>query len=481
MSLSLALSSALSGISLAARSTQIVANNIANAQSDAYGVRRLAQSSRVLGSLGNGVTADGTIRHTNPGLIAEVRQATSQSQQLATLRAFWSNFEAGFGIPGESGSLSDRLSGLETALQLAAASPDEPAVLHRVGQAAADITQKLRDLSLLIQAERDAADAALATDLSTLNDSLSSVARLNQSIQHQTLLGGDPSGLMDTRQALVDKIATLIPVREFPREDGRIMLMSSDGTILVDRAAAQFGFNRTPTPTPHNRVEDGRLSPVILDGRTITLSSAMFSSGQIGSNLRIRDQIAPDAQQALDRLASDLIRRFATQDVDPSLAPGDEGLFTSGGLAGFPMNITGLAGQIRLDERVDPQGSREFWRLRDGLNALSPGAPADNSILAEMKRTLAHATQLADTGSPARSAFGHASDHLASITEQRLHLDNANSQASAKLTILTETLASEGVDTDRELSQLLVLEQAYSANARVLATIDSMLRTILEI
>ena len=38
-----------------------------------------------------------------------------------------------------------------------------------------------------------------------------------------------------------------------------------------------------------------------------------------------------------------------------------------------------------------------------------------------------------------------------------------------------------GVDTDRELQNLLIIEQAYAANARVLETIDQMIQRLMEI
>ena len=38
-----------------------------------------------------------------------------------------------------------------------------------------------------------------------------------------------------------------------------------------------------------------------------------------------------------------------------------------------------------------------------------------------------------------------------------------------------------GVDTDRELQDLLIIEQAYAANARVLETIDKMIQRLMEI
>lgn len=253
MSLSMALSSALSGLTLTARGTQIVANNIANAQTEAYGVRSLAQSARVIGGVGNGVTANGTIRHANPALVAELRHLTAQSNRNSTLGDFWKGVEARFGLPGDNDSLTDRLVGLETALQKASILPDQPAVLLKAVQAGGDIAQKLNDLDQMLQQERDNADAMIAQDIVTLNDLLEEISDLNRDIQRQTLLGGEPAGLIDARQVLVDRVSGLIPVREFPREDGRILLMGEDGSILVDRNPARFEFTRTVEPAANER------------------------------------------------------------------------------------------------------------------------------------------------------------------------------------------------------------------------------------
>ena len=42
-------------------------------------------------------------------------------------------------------------------------------------------------------------------------------------------------------------------------------------------------------------------------------------------------------------------------------------------------------------------------------------------------------------------------------------------------------LAQTGVDTDQELSRLLQVEQAYSANARVVQVVDDLFQRLLQI
>ena len=39
----------------------------------------------------------------------------------------------------------------------------------------------------------------------------------------------------------------------------------------------------------------------------------------------------------------------------------------------------------------------------------------------------------------------------------------------------------DGVDTDAELQRLLLIEQAYAANARMIETVDDMMQALLRI
>lgn len=481
MSLSLALSSAMSGLALSSRGTQVVSDNIANAHTEGYAVRTLNQTSRVLGQTGSGVMITGVSRQVNHALLAELRGAASHTAHDAVLGGFWQRFETEFGLPGEAGSLSQNLSRLGAALQQASQNPDQNSSLQQVTQSASAIARSIAGLQDRLQLERDDADAAILREITTVNQSLENIAELNRKIQSQTLLGGSPAALIDARQHLVDEISARIPVREFMRDDGRIMLMAQDGSILVDREAAQFDFARSVQPGPADRVENGALSAISLNGHELRPGNAMFETGQIGALLQIRDIDGPLAQQQLDLVAFDLVNRFADQTVDPSLAPNQFGLFSLEGLAGLPGEVTGIAGQLRVNPLLDPAQGGETWRLRAGMNAPAPGDVLDNAILNRMAQALDAPRALAGTSGAKRSASLHASNLLSDVARSRLDVEQQGTFNAARYASLREAFSAEGVDTDAELSKLLRLEQAYSANARVLSTVDAMMRTILEI
>ncbi len=481
MSLSLALSASMSGIALTSRATQLVADNIANQQTEGYGVRSLDQAARSLGGTGSGVVALGIHRDTDPGLIAEHRKASAQSARHQQVTEFWNRVEATIGIPGEAGSLNQRMDALEIALGHAAAQPDSQALLHQVAQATTDIAHGFLAIQTSLQHSRNSADALIARDVDTLNDTLSELARLNREIQRQTLTGGAPHALMDNRQRLIDQIAEIVPVTEIMRENGRIALLAEDGSILVDRDAAQFGFTRTTAISPEDRVETGALSGLSLNDRAVPPGSALLSEGRLGAAFAVRDRFAPELQQSLDQIATDLVTRFTQAEASPTTPAGAFGLLVPEGVLAWPASQPGLAGRLRLNPLADPAAGGDVTLLRSGLHAAQPAAVSDNQHLTRLRDALTQMSQLPGAMSPHRAASGHVTDMLSQVATARLGAEQRSASSTARFTALQESVAARGVDTDAELGKLLLLEQAYAANARVLATLDAMLRRILEI
>ena len=84
-------------------------------------------------------------------------------------------------------------------------------------------------------------------------------------------------------------------------------------------------------------------------------------------------------------------------------------------------------------------------------------------------------------GTPA-SAAGHAGS-LGSLFERRgQSLEDTAAASQARLTTLESAeTAIVGVDIDSELQHLILIEQAYAANARVIQVADRLVQRLLEI
>jgi flagellar hook-associated protein 1 FlgK len=185
----------------------------------------------------------------------------------------------------------------------------------------------------------------------------------------------------------------------------------------------------------------------------------------------------------LDAIARDLIDRFADPAVDPSLTPGDAGLFTDAGSAFLPANEVGISARLTINPAVDPMQGGEAWRIRDGVGAAAPGAAGDSSLL----RSFADA--LSDNRVPASGSFGSGalslngilSSLLSQTGSDLLTAENQVAFTSAHLDELEQNVLEDGVDSDAELQRLILIEQAYAANARIIQTADEMLATLMRI
>lgn len=482
MSVSASLSNALSGLTAAARAAEVVAANIANARTEGYGRRELMLSSRAVTNAGSGVSVDGVQRQVNDALIADRRIAEAAAGGADLPAAFLARIEARIGAPDEAGSVGARIAALEARLVEAASRPDSETRLAAVLDAATALAGSVGAVSQEIQTARMEAEGAIARDVALVNETLARVAALNAQIRARTAGERDPSALMDQRQALIDRIAEVVPLREVPREFGQVALFTPGGAILLDGAAAELGFARAGAIGPDMTLASGGLSGLTLNGRPLATSSpGPVAGGRLAAAFAVRDTLAPELQGRLDALARDLVERFADPAADPTLAPGAAGLFTDAGAPFDPADEVGLAGRLAVNAAVDPDRGGALWRLRDGLGAAAEGEAGEGAGLARLAAALDAQRSPVSGGflGGARSLAGLAGEVLSLVAGARLSAESEASFTAARAGALAALEAEGGVDTDRELQLLMQIEKSYAANARVIQTVDEMLATLL--
>ena len=485
MSISSALSSALSGLTASSRMAEVAASNISNALTEGYARREVALSSRVIGMTGVGVTITGITRHVDRALLQDLRLSSASSGYRDTTKDFLLQFEKTLGTPDQASSLSGRIAGFEKSLIEAAARPESEARLAAIVDAARWLTQGLSDTSDQIRQSRETADASIGVQVKQLNSALSGVAEINVKIRVATVAGQDTTALMDRRQQLVDQISSMVPVREVARDNGQIALYTAAGTILLDGKPSVLGFDPAGVVTPDMTLGTSTLSGLSVNGQPISTSPAggRLGEGSLTALFDLRDTIAPDAQAQIDAIARDLIERFETPGLDPTALPGAPGLFTDGGAEFVATDEVGLAGRISLNTLVQPESGGALWHLRDGLGAAVSGAPGYSGQLTAWSDALTSLRALVSGGftAGARKFADLASELVSSVTVRRLSAETESSFAAARADGLRTQLMRNGVDTDDEVQRLLQIEQAYAANARVIQTMDDMIQTILGI
>ncbi|MCB2109625.1 MAG: flagellar hook-associated protein FlgK [Defluviimonas sp.] len=482
MSLSASLANALSGLTAASRRAEVVSANVANATTEGYARRELALSPLSLGGSGAGVRVGGVTRAVDMTVLSDLRLANAEAGGSGMRADFFSQIEALLGAPGEAGSLTERVSAFQTKLTEAASRPDSAARLQSVVDAGNALTATLRTLSGAVQQARMDADAGIAGQVSSLNDALGRVADLNAEITAQRATGHDAAALMDERQRLIDGISAIVPLREVARPNDQVALYTTGGAILLDGSPATIGFTRVGVITPDMSLGGGSLGGLTLNGMTIASGDdGLLAGGTLAAAFAVRDRLAPAVQGDLDAFARDLIERFEAPGLDPTLTSSDPGLLTDAGAMFTLATEEGIAARITFNAAADPARGGALWRLRDGLGATAAGNVGDATLLTAFGSALA-STRVAGSGNAAgvaRSAAGLAADLVSAVAGDRLGAEAGVGSAAARQSALKELQLADGVDTDAEMQSLLMIEQAYSANARVIQTIDDLIQQLI--
>lgn len=482
MSLTGALHNAFSGLKANSRAAGLVSTNISNATTEGYGRRTLGLMPGAAGTTG-GVRMTGTIRFSDPVLTADRLVSDAHLGQVATALDFAKRMERLVGESGVPGSLTDRINVFENALMTASANPSSTQRLELVATSADALARALNTLSDAVQEARQAADTGIGAQVDKLNATLAQLHEVNGNIVAARATGTDAASFLDERQRLLDGIAEIVPLRIVERDKGDIAVFTRGGAVLLDGKPMSLGFERTNAIDPGMTMAGGQLQGLTLNGTPVdTGGMALFAGGTLAAQFDIRDGAAVERQTQLDGIARDLIERLGPGGPDTTLGMTDPGIFTDGGTAFVAASETGIAGRIVLNALVAPGGGGT-WRLRDGLGAVTQGEVGDARLLNAIGEALGASTVPASANlSPvARNFSNHIAELASTVSGERVRIENAQTFVSIQNTALKELELSKGVDTDQELQRLMQIEQHYTANAKVMSTIDDLLERLMAI
>ena len=482
MSITSALNAAASGLQLSGLRAEIVATNVANASTPGYVRRSLNIGENLVGGQTAGVKLNGVDRSGSDALTRERLALSSDLTQSNILTSAWQSISSQIGNSIDGDGLFKVFADFETALSNAAAAPESSSNLSALLSAAGSISQEFNTLSNDLIDLRSQADLEIAQSVRTLNEALSRVQDLNTQIAGTNRDTNKAAALFDERQRQLDTIAEYLPIQTAQRDSGTIDVLTIEGVFLLASDARTLEFSQSSGFGPDQTLENGSLSGLTIDGTDITPGAPTFgaiSSGILGALFQLRDQDLPHLGNQLDTLANDLIARVSDDSIDPASTPGSPGIFVDTDIAAG----AGSAGRISLNAAVDPAVGGTVSRLRDGLEATTAGPPGNNSILTNLLSAVQSVQSIDANGLQGNFSSSELAAHLSSVVGQtKVSYETVQSSTLAQHAALVEAEQSEtGVNVDTQLQDLLLIEQAYAANARIIEVANQMLNRLLEI
>jgi flagellar hook-associated protein 1 len=386
MGMSTAMNAALSGLGVMQAQLDVVAQNIANSDSEGYVRRRTSVVQKVSDGSVTGARVATVERQLDRMVQRQLRIETAAASYTDLATRFASELDRLFGSPGSPGALDTVINDFSGALQQLSSDPANPVTRAGVLAEARTVAGTLSGLSQDIQGLREGAESRIGDAVDRANDALRRVAEADRRIMANGSANQTNAALLDERDRAIQDLSRLMDVRVVETPTGRVQLFTTGGLQLHGGDTVQFTFDGGGAMTPSaaystNPAERGvgTLRAIGSGGvATDVIAGNLIRSGEIAAAIAMRDTVLPRAQAQLDELAARMASAFS--DRDPTVP------FTNGTNAGFdialpdplaPGQLAMKAGNTLTFDLRTPAGKTR-------VHVIATDGPAPNPIPAEL-------------------------------------------------------------------------------------------------
>jgi flagellar hook-associated protein 1 FlgK len=348
-------------------------------------------------------------------------------------------------LPLESGALSSQLDQLFRAFSELSVNPNQDAPRRNVLDQAERVASGFRDLAGALRRERTTTDAELRQAVSSVNDLTSRLVRLNQSARQ---LGAESDPQVEAeRYHLLEQLSEYLEINAVSQPDGSMTVFGGNGEPLV---LADISYP-LQLAASSGGVE-------ILDHRGIDIQESL-RGGKLTALVEHRNQRLPQIHDQIDGLASGLATQINAQ------------WLAGTGRTGNPPAAAlfrWTAGDEALTLAVNTQSLDDV----PAASALAPGGNGNAIALAQLRESPIMGTS-------------NATDAYADISAQiGRSVTRARDEEALEQAVLAESKALRerisGVSLDEEAAEMIKLQTAYEASAKMLRTLDEMTRVVLD-
>lgn len=454
MSLNSIMRIGLSGMFAAGTSLQTTGHNIANASTVGYSRQRTLTGTQRGQSLTYGVLGTGTMvldvrRMTDEFLTGRLRAQDARLSQFDTVDMALGDVEAIFGSV-ENNHLGTAMSEFFSAWSSLATPPVSLTLQEHVADTADRLASDFRDMSASLDELSNDLDARLENGVGRLNALLTNVAELNRLIVMTESTATSANDLRDQRSLVLDEIAQLSQSEAIERDDGTVDVLIGGRTVVTREHVQALTISR----------EDGDGSGA---GRARVTTVAGGYDVEVGEGslqglIEARDEQVLHARERLDAVAASLIERVNALHAQGQ-TPGGSGVlfFTGDSAANIALNPALMTDPTRVAaSRSGLEGDTDLAREIAALGQ-SGTSVVNGQSLTEMFNSL-----VLDLAS--RSAASG---------------DRLSAQTQIVESLGTRLDSIRGVSLDEEAANLALFQNAYEANAKVIAMVQDMFDTIL--
>lgn len=302
MSLSGVLGNALSGLAASQAGLRAASNNVANVNTPGYARTQATFASRNVGGVAMGVEVTGINRIVDRHLQSASLRAISEAGRAEVRSNALDRLQAQFGNLDDAGSMFARLSRAFSSISQASVDPSMSVSRLSVASDLQSFFDETQRLSTEIRNQRMEADAKINAAVHRSNEIINELYELNKNVQSLSSSGGDVSGAQNRQSELLDELSEYMDVRADYQTDGRVVVRTTDGVLLLDNYPAKLTYK--PAGTGAYGVDYGDIFVQPPNGGSPQELDSHIKTGELRALMDLRDRDLPEVAEELAELAS---------------------------------------------------------------------------------------------------------------------------------------------------------------------------------
>ena len=496
-----------------------------------------------VGFFGNGAQVTDVSRSYDQYLSSQLNQAQSLNQSLTTYGAQISQIDNL--LANQTAGLAPQMQTLFSHVQAVASTPADTSARQQLISSSQALANQFRSMDQYLTGLNANVNDQVSGTVEQINTYAGQIASLNKQVVMFGNASGTqaPNDLLDQRDQMVSELGKLTGVKVVVQDGGQLNVFIGNGQTLVlgDKATTLAAVSsasdpsRTTLATVNNagkavQMQEGMVTGGSLGGllqfRSETLTAAQNSLGRIAISLSEAFNTQHKAGFDLNGVEG---KNFFSQ-ASPAVLSNA----TNSQASALTASFADVGKLTTSDYRVDATGSNTFKVTRlsdnvvvaansagayDGLTLAFTGGVAGDSFLVQPTRSgardfavvLTDPAKVAAAGSPFTSANAGVSDgsnalQLGALQNKKTMAGGTASfndayaqlvstvgnkarqvqisgaaQSSLTLQIRTAQQSVSGVNQDEETANLLMFQQMYQANAKVIQTASTLFDAVLGI
>ncbi len=452
MSLDSVLNSSASGLDSVSRQIATVSQNVANAGTAGYVRETTDVNSVTAAGQGMGVRTGVATRSVDERLQADALAASATVVGQQTQSDALASIDAASGTPGSGFDVSSLLGTLRDSFSKLQSDPSNAAQQRAVVDGADALARGVNTLAKAVSDARQSAQDSAVSDVAAANSALHDIGSLSDQIITAKNSGQSTADLEDQRDRSIRTLSDLTGARVLTQANGDALAIAGGSVLPLRSATGPFALASAALAPDTPAAAVPQLS---LDGVPVAAQSV---GGRIGANLVLRDSTLPGVQSGVDQFAQSLAARFNLQGL--TLFTGADGTVPAVPTPGFAQNVQVSAAAVATPSIT-----------RDGAN--TAGAAGSTALIDNVLDKVLGS----GSGSLAATASSLVSQNAGLAADAAGKL--ATGQA-VRASLDQKLAAGTGVSIDTETADLVRLQNAYAANAKVISASQAMWTQLLD-